>query len=103
MWDVVAYVFVASQHRSKMRELKEREGIKLRYFVQKYRNNKKKPTGEPVVSGFISAKCQILWRSILANEEASDMEDSDANLDDEDAGLLLGQLQHLMECNSIWR
>ena len=40
-------------------------------------------------------KCQSLWRSILANEEASDMEDSDSETDHDDVHeLVLGQLSN---------
>ena len=88
MWDLVA-----AQYRAKTGELKVREGIK-RYFVQKCCNNNKKPTGELAPDPF-TAKCQTLWRSILANEEASDMEDSDSEMDHEDVhGLVLGQLSN---------
>ena len=42
-----------------------------------------------------TAQCQTLWRSILADEEASDMEYSDSEMDHEDAhGLVLGQLSN---------
>jgi hypothetical protein len=83
MWDLVA-----SQYRSKTGELKVRDGVK-RYFVQKCCNNNKKPTGQSAPDPFTD-KCQTLWRSILSSEEASDMEVSDEE-DDEDPGLSLGQ------------
>ena len=81
MWDLVA-----AQYRAKTGELKVREDL------QKCCSNNKKPTGESAPDPF-TAKCQTLWRSIRANEEASDMKDSDSEMDHEDAhGLVQGQL-----------
>ena len=82
VWDVVA-----NHYRSKTGEPKVRE----RYFVQKCCNNNKKPTGQSAPDPF-TEKCQTLWRSMLANKEASDMDLSDS--DEEDAGLTLGQLSN---------
>ena len=68
-----------------------REGIK-RYF-EKRCNNNKKPTGESAPDPF-TANFQTLWRSILANEEASDI-DSDSKMDHKDVhGLVLDQLSN---------
>ena len=84
MWDLVA-----AQYRARTGELKVRDNVK-RYFVQKCCNNNKKPTGQSAPDPF-TEKCQNLWRSILASEDASDMGDSDSEEDFHDATVALGQ------------
>jgi hypothetical protein len=84
MWDLVA-----AQYRVKTGVLKVRDNVK-RYFVQKCWNYNKKPTGQSSPDPF-TEKCQILWRSILASEDASDMGDSDSEEDFHDATVALGQ------------
>ena len=84
MWDLVA-----AQYRARTGELKVRDNVK-RYFVQKCCNNNKKPTGQSAPDPF-TEKCQNLWRSILASEDASDMGDSDSDEDFHDATVALGQ------------
>jgi len=86
MWDLVA-----AQYRARTGELKVRDNVK-RYFVQKCCNNNKKPTGQSAPDPF-TEKCQNLWRSILASEDASDMGDSDSEEDFHDATVALWAIQ----------
>jgi hypothetical protein len=87
LWDVIA-----NQYRSRTGEMKVRENVK-RYFVQKCCNNNKKPTGQSAPDPF-TEKCQALWRSILASEDASDMGDSGDEEEDEEGGGLASSFGH---------
>jgi hypothetical protein len=85
MWDAVA-----NQYRVATGELKVRDNVK-RYFVQKCCNNNKKPTGQSAPDPF-TEKCQQLWRSILESEDASDMGESDGDVQDsQDLDHIIGQ------------